>query len=214
MSSKELRKKGFTLVELLIVIAIIAILAGIAIPNYLEAQTRSKLSRCKADMRTLSIAIESYAVEYNSYPPDNQYDDLHKSSYVQRLKVLTSPTAYISSLPADPFIDIGTVQRFYEGLENPYAIPSQGGELVYPFTFGYECRLLPQGGYESDLIWSKITRHLNSTMWALISIGPDKIPTVLFDPATVAYDPTNGTISFGDVFWTGPGIGEDEPGNF
>jgi type II secretory pathway pseudopilin PulG len=52
----------------LIVVAIIAILAAIAVPNFLEAQTRSKVSRAKADMRTIATGIESYFVDYNHYP--------------------------------------------------------------------------------------------------------------------------------------------------
>src|SRR5215210_3826948 len=60
--------EGFTLIELLIVVAIIAILAAIAVPNFLEAQTRSKVSRVKADQRSLATAIEAYYVDNNSYP--------------------------------------------------------------------------------------------------------------------------------------------------
>ena len=59
---------GFTLIELLIVVAIIAILAAIAVPNFLEAQTRSKVSRVKADMRTLATALEAYTVDFNRAP--------------------------------------------------------------------------------------------------------------------------------------------------
>ena len=61
-------KRAFTLIELLIVIAIIAILALIAIPNFLEAQTRSKVARVQADMRSLGTAIEAYIVD-NQVPP-------------------------------------------------------------------------------------------------------------------------------------------------
>ena len=63
-----MNKKGFTLIELLIVVAIIAILAAIAVPNFLEAQVRSKVSRVKADHRSLATAIEAYYVDNNSYP--------------------------------------------------------------------------------------------------------------------------------------------------
>lgn len=65
------RRKGFTLIELLIVVAIIAILAAIAVPNFLEAQTRAKVSRCKADMRTQAVAMEAYYVDYNTYTRDS-----------------------------------------------------------------------------------------------------------------------------------------------
>jgi type II secretion system protein G len=74
---------GFTLIELLIVVAIIAILAAIAVPNFLEAQTRSKVARVKADMRTVTTAIETYHIDHNAYPrmnpnvckdPDNPQD--------------------------------------------------------------------------------------------------------------------------------------------
>ena len=69
------RKQGaFTLIELLIVVAIIAILAAIAVPNFLEAQTRAKVSRAKSDMRTLATALESYYVDNNNYAPSAPVD--------------------------------------------------------------------------------------------------------------------------------------------
>jgi type II secretory pathway pseudopilin PulG len=53
---------------LLIVVAIIAILAAIAVPNFLEAQVRSKVSRVKSDMRSIDTALQAYYIDNNRYP--------------------------------------------------------------------------------------------------------------------------------------------------
>lgn len=60
--------RGFTLIELLVVVGIISILATIAIPNFLEANIRSKVSRMKSDMRTIAIAVETYRIDNNHCP--------------------------------------------------------------------------------------------------------------------------------------------------
>lgn len=61
-------KKAFTLIELLIVVAIIAILAAIAVPNFLEAQTRAKVARILSDQRTYATALETYMIDNSAYP--------------------------------------------------------------------------------------------------------------------------------------------------
>ena len=99
----RIKRRGFTLIELLIVVAIIAILAAIAIPNFLMAQTRSKVSRVKADMRSLATALELYYTDNNYYPIGFGYPE----GWVRyRLARLTTPIAYMSSLPGDPFTPI------------------------------------------------------------------------------------------------------------
>jgi prepilin-type N-terminal cleavage/methylation domain-containing protein len=87
--------RGFTLIELLIVVAIIAILAAIAVPNFLEAQTRSKVSRVQADFRAMAVAIEMYLVDHNSYPIDQ--DDRMTSTSEDGYRMLTTPIAYMSA---------------------------------------------------------------------------------------------------------------------
>ena len=56
---------GFTLVEIMIVVAIIALLAAIAVPNFLRARKRSQASRVIEDMRMIDSAIDQYAIETN-----------------------------------------------------------------------------------------------------------------------------------------------------
>jgi type IV pilus assembly protein PilA len=68
---KNLLKKGFTLVEIMIVVAIIALLAAIAIPNLLRAKMSSNDALAKATVRALSTAAESFATAKNgNYPTD------------------------------------------------------------------------------------------------------------------------------------------------
>ena len=56
---------GFTLVEIMIVVAIIALLAAIAVPNFLRARKRSQATRILEDLRIIDSAIDQYAIETN-----------------------------------------------------------------------------------------------------------------------------------------------------
>ena len=56
---------GFTLVEIMIVVAIIALLAAIAVPNFLRARKRSQATRILEDLRMIDAAIDQYAIENN-----------------------------------------------------------------------------------------------------------------------------------------------------
>ena len=59
------RKGGFTLVEIMIVVAIIALLAAIAVPNFLRARKRSQATQVLEDLRLIDSAIDQYAIETN-----------------------------------------------------------------------------------------------------------------------------------------------------
>jgi type II secretion system protein G len=96
---------GFTLIELLIVVAIIGILAAIAVPNFLNAQVRAKISRVYSDFKSLGTAYEMYHLDHNTYPGGEYWNSgtswWQKHSY--RFHVLTTPVAYIGAIPLDPF---------------------------------------------------------------------------------------------------------------
>ncbi len=65
---KQRRSQGFTLVELLIVVAIVGLITAIAIPNLRNAVDRGKQKRTVADLRSLATAIEQYAIDNTVYP--------------------------------------------------------------------------------------------------------------------------------------------------
>lgn len=86
-----LKRNGFTIMEIMIVVAIIGIIVGIALPRFKGMQDEGNVARAKGDIRTLQTAVESYYVHYGS-------------AYPSALSNLTSATPNIvSSLPADPF---------------------------------------------------------------------------------------------------------------
>ena len=99
-----------TLIELLIVVAIIAILAAIAVPNFLEAQTRSKVSRVLADMRSMKTAMEAYFVDNNTYPgffeaPSPGFNSDSGGYGPSAGMVLSSPISYMTNTQIiDPFM--------------------------------------------------------------------------------------------------------------
>ena len=177
-------KRAFTLIELLIVVAIIAILAAIAVPNFLEAQVRSKVARAQADMRSIATALESYRVDNSGYIVawgGTGWDPLS-----QRLVPLTTPIAYMTSVPPDPF-------------------PAQISDEE-PDTFDYF-------DSESAVVtgWFSANDNLDPTLygreWRLACAGPDLNQRWGLHPP---YDASNGSVSVGDI-WIVQGGGNGWP---
>jgi len=192
--------RGFTLIELLIVVGIIAILSAIAVPNFLEAQVRSKVSRAKSDMRAMATALEQYCVDWNHYP-----------DIFTRINVLSTPVAYISSVPRDIFrVQQATGferwrQRWYRYGAMPIDSPSRWVlASVGPDTdIDTYSSANPGGGADNE----------DTSNWEpdnqALRFYPGYSPELFSDSGAVVnattfkyiiYDPTNGTISNGDIF--------------
>jgi len=120
--------KGFTLIELMVVIAIILILALIAIPAYRNMQDRARKSRVQSDLRTLANALQMFFTDWNQYPPQTTAARLKNDNAGAELMGLTGATInvstkmsatgekggihYIEKLPIDPF-DVNAGSYYY-----------------------------------------------------------------------------------------------------
>ncbi|MBD3267781.1 prepilin-type N-terminal cleavage/methylation domain-containing protein [bacterium] len=218
---------AFTLIELLIVVAIIGILAAIAVPNFLNAQTRAKIARNASDMKALSTAVMSLRVDTGAYPVDWWDDDTELGcerlekvfngvgmgngcprpngrNMFAVLGPLTSPTAYMSSIPFDPFFEGpagGRTSYRYGDYEAAYKNRSGTNDFNHNFN-----ALKPERAAELGL------RPLGLEEFALIGSGPDKefgIGAGWSDPHRgTPYDASNGLHSVGDIVFRSGGGSE------
>jgi type II secretion system protein G len=221
--------RAFTLIELLIVVAIIAILAAIAVPNFLEAQVRSKVSRAKNDLRTLDTALVSYRVDNNDYPyiqhavgPGIEWQAPYgfPPAHARGPAGLTTPIAYLTSALHDPFEleseegssegPSGKAQLYFErigwGFDELGNRWNSGGAGVRGVRVPVDGRGTLTGTAPDFM---STDRNDVAVHYILFSVGPNKRHRVLNPDGSILvrsrlsvlnrYDPTNGTISPGNI---------------
>jgi type IV pilus assembly protein PilA len=86
-------ERGFTLIELMIVVSIIAILAGILIPNFVNARAQAMTAACESNLRSIATAAELYYADQQIYP---------SSGDVSAALFTANGTAYLNNVPSDP----------------------------------------------------------------------------------------------------------------
>jgi prepilin-type N-terminal cleavage/methylation domain-containing protein len=204
MQMKSMKKRpGFTMIELLIVVMIIGILAVIAIPNLLQARIRSKVSRATADLRTISFALELYHTDHNGYPPNSHYQHGDDTNGLLRFN-LTTPTDYIRNKDLrDPFVQpfIDPDELFYTYQNIWWYRGLYGPDYSHNPPFDW---VLPDGVTRPEQFYGQ---------WRLCSYGPDQKYSEYYPWGMVDYDPTNGTVSDGNLwFCKNLGLVDSHPG--
>jgi len=188
-----MKRSGFTLIELLIVVAIIGILAAIAIPNFLEAQTRAKVVSVRHNFTTLATGLETYCIDHDLYVL--AMDDVNWRHPTERLVTLTTPIAYLKDFPYDEFES------------NPGSWDNWGG------CYWYEDRW-STSDWKDRTYWQTVLPELHATSnveYTIISKGPDRADSYWYNrdgslsTHLTEYDPSNGTVSWGDLRYWGPG---------
>ncbi|MFB3789673.1 MAG: type II secretion system protein [bacterium] len=195
-----MNRRGFTLIELLIVVAIIGVLAAIAVPNFLNAQTRAKVARVMGDHQALGLALDTYILDHNDYPwpIGNGQGHSSYSVYVEYLHELTTPVPYIASVA---YTDIFKPQREKTNW--------------YPDKTIYSYQYVSYNGSWARL--SNVSAAMNAQYYkgfCVSSYGPDHGANgvewypIVHDPGSI-YDPSNGLVSNGDIGRFGGAVQSD-----
>jgi type II secretion system protein G len=212
-------KRGFTLIELLVVVAIIGILASIAVPNFMNAMNRAKISRAQNDLKTLASALEMYAIDRGNFPYVQDKGGIEwqmpvgfPANHDRGPAGLTTPIPYLNGPLYDPFLrsDLdqdngGNPLLYYErcgfgfDITGAFApikavrvpVDANGSlEGTAPDYNESDCRLVPK-------------------KYVVYSVGPDLNHRVLNPDGSILvrsrfsklnrYDPSNGLYSQGNI---------------
>src|SRR5437870_2281316 len=154
-------KKGFTLIELMIVVTIIGILAAIAIPNFIKFQARSKQSEAKANLKAMFTTEKAFFQEKDRYSTlvnevgyaperNNRYAYYLDTGGTHETRTGTTPVRKTT----DSAIDVDTF-KYPGGLEaaadtNPSALPCAKGSIGITGTGPYTFVGAAQGNIDSD----------------------------------------------------------------
>ena len=139
-----MNKKGFTLLELLIVISIIAILAATLIPNFIGFDTEARLASTKTNLNSLRTRLSLFRAKESRYPKD--FNELLETTYND----LGIPKPYLEQIPVE-FISSSSGDNVVDNLSSADPLPGDGG-WVYQVD---KAKLVVDWDKELDNKWGK-----------------------------------------------------------
>ncbi len=133
--SKRTMKKGFTLVEILIVVVILGILAAIVIPQFTSASETAKGSSLVSQLQTIRSQLELYQVQHNGDYPSlgTNWDQMTTTTDVSGAAATTGITygPYLQKPPVNPFSNTSTVTQSTDANGN---VPAAGADVGWVYN--------------------------------------------------------------------------------
>lgn len=216
------QQRAFTLLELLVVVAIIAILVALALINWQYAHTRAKIGAARADLRTLDTALQAYFADHETYPRGNNYQlstvfsarALDDKGLIQ----LSTPVPYLSRGLLNDVFD--TTHRAAAEVDLVKVVDKNPERHWYKYCARWRGYVVGTLG-PPDNTKNERNRGQARTEWYLLqSSGPQKTRYLLgqnrINPRSPQkfrnsiYDPSNGVFSRGALYRAGGNpVGDD-----
>lgn len=211
-------KLGISVMEMLICLALVAMLAAIAVPNFMLAQTSTNIAQAKQDLKSLKVGLEAYKVDVGAYPwqiglPTCLADGPYAGINQPTLERLTTPVSYLGG--ATPFYDPFVATAIYSG--NTFDTVAPLTTSIRQQVYFYNARNL-----RDTSAWGQSMPHDVDPYWYFLeSAGPDlhrhwpfsALNGMETDTAAnrislllTIYDSTNGSVSRGSIWDVGGDI--------